>query len=365
MIKNSRSVPDLLAIYLTTLARCAPERLVREHVPADAPHDVVAIGKAAGSLLDGVAAVHRVDDAFVAIPHGYKLPKTRAQVAIGGHPGMTSDSFAAGRHLLDFVDSHRDLLFLISGGGSACVDVPLPPHTERDLIEMNARVVASGLPIGEMNTIRKQFSAIKGGRLAAHVRGRSITLVYSDVSSGALADVASGPTITANSDAILIADNDTLTSVATTVASDTGLRTTRWPSQIETDVTTAADALAGRAAQLQRGEVVIAGGEPTVARRGNGRGGRCSELAVRFALAAQERGLRDVTALFGSTDGVDGSSGAAGVLVNRISAPLDLETVRRALEASDSMAVAAQVGEPIMITPTGNNLRDIYLMARG
>lgn len=356
---------DLLNIYFETLARCAPERLVRDRVPADAPHDVVAIGKAAGALLDGVAAVHRVDSAFVAIPRGYKLPHTPAEIAIGGHPDITADSFDAGRRLLAFVDGHRDILFLISGGGSACVEVPLPPHSERDLAEMNARVVASGLPIGEMNTIRKQFSAIKGGRLAARVRGRSITLVYSDVSSGALADVASGPTVTTGSEAILIADNDTLTSLAATIAFEAGFRVTRWPSQIETPVSTAADALAAHAAQLQGGEILIAGGEPTVARHGNGRGGRCSELAVRFALAAIERGLHDVTALFGSTDGVDGSSGAAGVLVDRVSNRLDPEMAHRALDASDSMAVVAQVGEPIMITPTGNNVRDIFLVARG
>jgi glycerate 2-kinase len=356
---------DLLSIYFETLARCAPERLVRDRVPADAPHDVVAIGKAAGALLDGVAVVHRVDDAFVAIPRGYRLPETSAQVAIGGHPDMTAETFDAGRRLLDFVDHHRDILFLISGGGSACVEVPLPPHSERDLVDINARVVASDLPIGEMNTIRKQFSAIKGGRLGARVRGRSVTLVYSDVASGALADVASGPTIQAKGDAILIADNDTLTSVAATVASEAGLRATRWPSQIESHVAAAADALVRRAAQLEPGEIVVAGGEPTVARHGNGRGGRCSELAVRFALAAGEHLPRGVTALFASTDGVDGSSGAAGVLVNRISASFDREMAHRALAASDSMAVAAQIGEPIMITPTGNNLRDIFLMARG
>jgi glycerate 2-kinase len=393
---------DLLAIYLATLARCAPERLVRDGVPADAPHDVVAIGKAAGALLDGVAAVHRVDNAFVAIPRGYKLPLTRAETAIGGHPDLTADSFAAGRRLLDFVDTHRDILFLISGGGSACVDVPLPPFTERDLIDVNSRVVASGLPIGEMNVIRKHLSSIKGGRLAARVKGRSISLVYSDVSSGAPADVASGPTLPdsstkldairllqtiggcdrivtmlgdtsvpgtvhhiENAHAILIADNDTLVAAAASVATEAGLRVERWPSQIEMDVADAVEGLAARAAQLGHGEAIVAGGEPTVVRRGNGRGGRCSEMAVRFAMAARSRGLTEVAALFGSSDGVDGSSGAAGVFLRAGSRQLEPAALERALAASDSMAIAAQIGEPIMITPTGNNLRDIYLVARG
>ena len=392
----------LLSIYLRTLEQCAPERLVRDRVPDNAPHAVVAIGKAAGPLLDGVAAVHRIDSAIAAIPRGYKRPSTRADVVEGGHPAMTRESFEAGRRVIEFVDAHNDILFLISGGGSACVELPLAPFDEHDLADVNARLVASGLPIGAMNTVRKHLSAIKGGRLAQRVRGATVTLVYSDVSSGALADVASGPTVpdaTTKRDAIallesiggcdrivtalrdtnvpetahhldnfqaaLVADNDTLTGIASNVAESDGWNVRRWGSQVEMDVGDAAEAMVLRAAQLRSGEILIAGGEPTVVMRGTGRGGRCSELAVRFALAARERALKGIAALFGSTDGVDGNSGAAGIQLQRIPDNLDRNAVRAALEASDSFPVAAQVGDPIMITATGNNLRDLFLVARG
>ena len=393
---------DLLSIYLKTLERCTPERLVRDVVPPDAPHDVVAIGKAAGALLDGVAAAHRVGHAIVAIPHGYKLPSSRAEIAMGGHPDLTHDSFEAGRKVVDFVRAHEDILFLVSGGGSACVDVPLEPFTGRDLIEVNSRLVASGLPIGEMNVVRKHLSSIKGGRLGARVRGRSVTLVYSDVSSGALADVASGPTLAGtstksdairllesiggcdrivtilrdpsvpgtvhhidNARAILIADNDTLTSVAAAIANEHGAAVTRWGSQVEMDVAAAAGAFAARAATLRTGEILVAGGEPTVVRRGDGRGGRCSELAVRFAMVVRNRGLQGISALFGSTDGLDGNSGAAGVHLKQIAIDRQPGAVEAALANSDSFPIAAQIGEPIMITPSGNNLRDLFLVARG
>lgn len=394
---------DLLSTYLETLTRCSPERLVRNALPRDAPHDVVAIGKAAGALLDGVAAVHRIDDAIVAVPRGYRLPSTRATTVPGGHPGLTDESFAAGRRVIEFVDAHRDILFLISGGGSACVELPLAPwFHERDLIETNARLVASALPIGGINTVRKHLSAIKGGRLGARVRGRCVTLVYSDVSRGAIADVASGPTLadtTTKADAIrllssiggcdrivtklgeeavpetvahldnarvhLVADNDTLTTVAAEVARDSGVRAVRWEGQIEMDVTDAARALAARAESLAPGELLIAGGEPTVVIRGNGRGGRCSELALRFAIAAGDRHLRGLTALFATTDGADGSSGAAGILFRRVPLDSDRRQMETALAMSDSFPIAAQVGEPIMIAPSGNNLRDIYFVARG
>src|SRR4051812_42996836 len=97
--------------YLDALAACAPERLVREVIRRDMPRDVVAIGKCAGALLDGIADHAR--DAFVAIPAGYKLPITRAHVVVGGHPEITEASFAAGEELLRFVDAHDDILFLV------------------------------------------------------------------------------------------------------------------------------------------------------------------------------------------------------------------------------------------------------------
>src|SRR5207247_6758130 len=111
---------------------------------------------------------------------------------------------------LEFVDAHDDVTFLISGGGSACVEQPLVPWFEaHDVVALNTCLVASGIPIGAINCVRKHVSAIKGGRLGARVRGRSVTLVYSDVSDGALADVASGPTMadaTTREDAARIVD---------------------------------------------------------------------------------------------------------------------------------------------------------------
>ena len=70
----------LVRAYLETLARSAPDVLVRQHVTADMPRNVVAIGKCAGALLDGVASVHDIDAAFVAIPEGIGYPVTRERL---------------------------------------------------------------------------------------------------------------------------------------------------------------------------------------------------------------------------------------------------------------------------------------------
>lgn len=336
---------DLKEIYLTTLERCAPETLLRAlHLPPQLPRNVVAIGKCAGPLLDGFAAVAVMESAFAAIPEGYPLPRTGAEVCIGGHPHYTHASFEAGRRLVDYVDQHRDILFLVSGGGSACVERPAVPEAEA--MRVNAALIASGRPIGEINDERRKISAIKGGKLAQRVRGRAVTLIYSDVSTGALQDVASGPTIP-GSEVLLIADNTTLVRTAAQIIGDDAVFV---DEQIECDVQGAAEMLSARACQLRPGQILVAGGEPTVTVRGAGRGGRCSELAVRFAA------LCPFPALFGSSDGVDGNSGAAGI---------DLPGGRKPVphEESDSFPVAAQIGEPIMIAATGNNLRDLFLVA--
>ena len=409
---------NLEPIYRTTLERCEPAKLLRDWRAGvltrsrrpSGPATVMATGPEARSLRSGgplsmVLAIGKsaaiVDaiphgDALAALPAGYPEPGTSDFVR-GGHPDMNADTFAAGRRVVDFVEKHDEILFLISGGGSACVDLPLAPwFGERDLIDMNARLVASGIPIGDINCVRKHLSAIKGGRLAARVRGRSMTLILSDVSDGALADVASGPTLPdpttkddairilqrlggcepiieklrdapesvkelANATAEVLADNTLLRTTTATIAKENGLTPVVWDGQIECDVEEAAHALLDRARSLRPNELLIAGGEPTVVRRGNGKGGRCSELAVRFALAAGKEKFR---ALFGSSDGVDGNSGAAAIFIE-IPAEIDAAAARQELVNSNSFAVASTAGRAIMIPPTGNNLRDLFLVARG
>ncbi|HYR29693.1 MAG TPA: DUF4147 domain-containing protein [Thermoanaerobaculia bacterium] len=336
---------DLKRIYREALERCAPELLVKRHIDQSMPRNVVAIGKCAGALLDGVAAVMTIGSAFVAVPRGYRLPKTNAQVYEGGHPHMTKASFDAGRALLDFVDAHDDILFLISGGGSACVEVPRDGLTEDDVARENARLIASGLPIGAINKRRAELSAIKGGKLRDRVKGRAITLVYSDVSTNRPEDVASGPT----GGGIVIADNTTLVRAAASLVDGA----TIIEEQLEGDVAEAAEILANT-----KGTLIVAGGEPTVAVRGDGKGGRCSELALHFAMRSTDE------ALFGSSDGVDGNSGAAGIHLPKRQTLGGGGNWEAALARSDSMSIAAQVGEPLMISAAGNNLRDLFLVAR-
>ena len=389
---------DLESIYRRTLERCFPKTLIQKAISPDLPRVVVAIGKCAGSLIDGVAAALPIEQSMAVVPHGYPDPEWRGSIVVahGGHPRIDQHSFDAGDALLRFVDGMDEVLFLISGGGSACVESPLAPFTQRDLRDVNAHLIGSGLPIGEINTVRKHLSAIKGGRLAERITRRSATLIYSDVSSGAAADVASGPTVpdpttNENAAAILeraggfgdivkllrdsslpetakeihnatwrvVADNSTLVETAAEIAESAGMNVRRVAEQIESDVEVAATQLAEHASSLRRGEILVAGGEPTVKVRGDGKGGRCSELALRFAMKVQ-----NVDALFASSDGVDGNSGAAGIVFSPQSPRPDRAEAADALSRSDSFSVAVKSGRAVIIRATGNNLRDLYLVAR-
>jgi glycerate 2-kinase len=354
--QDNGRVTVLETIYRRALAACAPDVLVRRVARDNFPRVVVAIGKCAGALLDGFG---EVEEAFVAIPAGYPRPKNeRALVFEGGHPEMTEASFGAGKALLEFIARHDEITFLISGGGSACVEWPREGITKNEIIEANHRLIRSGKAISEINNARKKLSAIKGGRLSAGLR-RSVTLVYSDVSRAALADVASGPSLP-STEVALIADNDTLTAAAAAIAREIGYEVVTMP-QIECDVDTAAIALAR--IELKPHQILIAGGEPTVLQHGDGKGGRCSELAVRYALlwrTAASGPPNDL--LFGSSDGVDGSSGAAGVRM-RLPAPIDAAFAEEQLKRSNSMAVIDRAGSALPLCPSGNNLRDLYLLA--
>lgn len=396
---------DLKAIYLETLRTCSPARLTALAANAELPRNVVSIGKCAGPLFDGVVSRLHVEDALVIAPAGYPAPRSMMRskrVLFGSHPQLSDASFEAGDALLQFVDAHEDLTFLISGGGSACVDSPLEPwFTRVELVTINRLLVDAGLPIGQMNVVRKHLSAIKGGRLGRRVRGRCVTMLYSDVGAGNFADIASGPTVSDSStisdaiaileslgdteaivsrmqatdfpeterdlpgDQLLIADNSTLVKSAAAIARDNGWNVRTRAAQIEADVEEATDDLVREAAKLERGSLFATGGEVTVViRESDGRGGRCTELAARFAVSARRQGLTDIIALFGSSDGVDGSSPAAAIVLDGIMSGPSEGEILGAIRSSDTFSAASALGQAIMIPPTGNNLRDLVLLAR-
>ncbi len=406
---------SLREVYRATLARCAPAVLARERIRRGDVRsvglgevDIAALGKCAAGLAEGAGSVPEIGRVFVAAPAGYadsvELPThVPLEIVEGSHPDLSSSSFRAGERLVAFVESaNRPIVFLISGGSSACVEMPFGPwFDEDDLITANHALIRAGLPIASINRVRRHLSAIKGGRLGSKAPVGSMTLIFSDVSSGRFSDVGSGPTLTdgsTNAEAsvilrslgdrrcddiaerlssatelpehshasrcFLIADNGTLRAAAADEAARIGMTAQLMDSDLEDDVAVVSGQLVAQLRTMARGHLLIAGGEPTVLVRGDGAGGRCSELALRFAMDCDDAGI-EATALFAGSDGLDGNSGAAGIVLScGARGVLDRKSIEKALTDSDSFTLAAQLGSPLFTGPTGNNLRDLYLMAR-
>jgi hydroxypyruvate reductase len=163
---------------------------------------VVALGKAAGPMLDTLLERMKRRKGLRGICCSSQLPKSRNwrfRYFEGGHPLPNEESFAAARATLAMVKrAKKDTLifFLISGGGSAMFDLPLDPHISLDdTIAFHQLLVASGAPISEINTLRKHFSAVKGGRLAiAAPEAAKVSLLLPDVPLRSLDALSSGPT---------------------------------------------------------------------------------------------------------------------------------------------------------------------------
>jgi hydroxypyruvate reductase len=163
---------------------------------------VIALGKAAGPMLETLLERMSRRKGLRGICCSNQLPRSRNwrfRYFEGGHPAPNEDSFAAARAALALVRKARKdtlIFFLISGGGSAMFDLPLDPQiTLEDTIAFHELLLASGAPISEVNTLRKHFSAVKGGRLAmAAPEAAKVSLLVPDVPLRSLDALSSGPT---------------------------------------------------------------------------------------------------------------------------------------------------------------------------
>jgi len=162
---------------------------------------VIALGKAAGPMLDILLQRMKRRKGMRGICASNQLPASRNwrfRYFESGHPLPNEDSFAAARAALALLRKARKdtiVFFLISGGGSALFELPLDPRiTLEHTIEFNQLLLASGAPINEINTLRKHFSAVKGGRLAmAAPEAAKVSLLLPDVPLRTLDALSSGP----------------------------------------------------------------------------------------------------------------------------------------------------------------------------
>src|SRR5690606_13225616 len=190
------------SLLVAAVAAADPERVIRDFLPQKPKGRTIVIGAGKASA-QMAAAFEKAWDAplsgLVVTRYGYAAPCERIEIVEAAHPVPDAAGYLAARRMMEQVSGlGRDdlVVALISGGGSALLPQPAPGMTLEDEQEVSRVLLASGAPIGVMNVIRNEVSAIKGGRLAALASpARVATLVVSDVPGDDPALVASGPTL--------------------------------------------------------------------------------------------------------------------------------------------------------------------------
>ncbi len=363
----------LFEIYKSSLkavnGRTRVAAYLREH-PFYNSLALIAIGKAAAQMAKGAFDVFnssQISQALLITKYGHleDLKSYPILCLEAAHPVPDASSLAAGQTLLNFIQKLPPavpILFLISGGTSALVEVLNPGITLAYLQRVNNELLASGLDIQQMNQIRKSLSAIKGGGLATYVKGHPIlNLLISDVPNDDLQTIGSGllTTATPNIKQEIIANPTMARQAACKAAKQFGYEVFEQKDLIVGEAEIIGHRLGKELCQARAG-IYIASSETTVHLPENpGQGGRCQSLAL--AAACELAGKTDVFFLAAGTDGTDGPGKFAGAIV-------DGNTLRRCnlnaeecLKRADAGSFLALSGDLIETGPTGTNVMDILI----
>ena len=370
---------------------------------------VIAVGKAA------IPMAKAVEDnwdgpleGLVIAPHGYSHDLKRLRLVHGSHPVPDKTSLAAAEQALALASTlgPDDLLIaLISGGASALMSKPVAGISIEEKFGLVKAVLKCGANIGELNCVRKQVSAVKGGRLARAAGKAAIwTLALSDVPGDDPAIIGSGPTVpdpTLKKDALAIlrrygvpvpsavmhwlesADDDRAIlspQVETRVivsphesfrlvrakAEALGLNVLYLGDRIEGEAREVAKVhaaialeIADRDAPVNKPCLLLSGGETGDTVKGMGRGGRNVEFLLALAIALG--GTKRITALAADTDGIDGMEQIAGAVID----PSSLDRARALkldpmafLENNDAHSLFERLGDQVITGPTHTNVND-------
>jgi len=336
-----------------------------------------------------------------------------------GHPVPDINGFNATSEIINILkeaDERSLILCLISGGGSSLLVSPYEGITLKDKQEITTKLLRAGADINELNSVRKHLSKIKGGRLAEIAYpAEIISLIISDVIGDRLDVIASGPTspdtttygdairvlkkynlyhntpeavidllekgregiipetpklgsyVFKNVQNIIISSNRIAIDAACEKAKSLGLESQILTTSLSGEARDAGRVLAKKAREMKskagKPLCLISGGETTVTVRGNGKGGRNTELALSFAM--EIAGTEGITLLSAGTDGTDGPTDAAGAIVNGSTVS---EGINKGLEPedylrnNDSYNFFKKIDSLLITGPTGTNVMDIQVI---
>lgn len=434
-------MPDLkelaTRVFLETLRAIEPGSKIKEklRIDADTLHvggerialdhyrEVVLIGMGKASMKMGAAVEallgDRIKRGILVTNHEFNID-VRSDVVVAGHPLPDAESLRAGESIVELVRSCSAdslIIFLISGGGSSLVELPLSAEISlEDLRTTNQILISCGASIHEINVVRKNLSKIKGGRLGCLARkSKSVGLYVSDVNPGDIRSIASNPLLSeasagdaffdviqryklierlpdsvvrtigqenlfrfageadaadANLLTVLLMDNSDALQAAAEVARKQGFQVEVAYDLIEGAYESVADESIKRLLNLRSragGPVcVISGGEVSCPVRANGVGGRNQEFVLYSALRLAHLGIGETALVLScGTDGIDGNSTAAGAVADgttTVRAAQLGEVASKYISANDSYTFFKNIGGLVVTGPTGNNVRDVRIL---
>jgi glycerate 2-kinase len=388
---------------------------------------VVGAGKASGAMAEVLEQIlgSRITAGLINIPKDTKdRYKTHViQLNEAMHPIPSESGVLGAQKMIELVKQAKvnDLVIaLFSGGGSALLTYPVNSIPLDDFNSLNRALIKSGATIQEINTVRKHCSQIAGGRLAQYGNpGQIVTLILSDVIDGSADAIASGPTVpdpttfnqameilkkyqlwestspsiqhyiqngvTGNvpetpksadrifrkSNVIILGDIKLACDSIKKFAHERGFKSQIYSSGITGDAHVEGKKflqfVKSRCIKGERGKskplILIGGGETTVKVTGSGKGGRCQEMGL--VLLSEFEQLSGIVFVAMGTDGIDGFTDAAGVIIDNYSAKLAKEkqlSIENYLNDNDSYQFFKELGDSLIFTgPTGTNVNDLML----
>ena len=407
----------LRSLFLTGVAAALPEAVLAGHLPEKPKGRTIVIGAGKASAQMALAFEKLWDgplEGLVVTQYGCAEACKQIEIVEASHPVPDKAGFDAGQRMLALVaEADRDdlVVALISGGGSSLLPAPAPGLTLKDKQAINRSLLTCGAPISAMNALRKIFSSIKGGRLAAAAfPARVVSLIISDVPGDDPALVASGPTVAdksgidearaiaekydirlpgaameilqKDSNPPLAPDDPRLALASHSIIASAAMSLNAAADaarEAGCEVLVLGDALEGEARELgeaharlvrerksralARPLLILSGGETSVSLGRDtppgGKGGRNSEYLLALALGVA--GVENVAVLAADTDGRDGSEDNAGAFadgssVSRMAAAgVDAQAL---LDRHDAWSAFDAVNDLLVTGPTGTNVND-------
>ena len=351
--------------------------------------NVLAIGKSAHVMAkadtDLLQSKHIAYDGYLLTKYGH-APDTMPGFTIceAGHPLPDANSLKYSKEIIAWLAElppNEDLIILLSGGGSALFEIPREGNKLEDIIELNRRLLDSGISIEEMNLARSEMSQVKaGGALELVPCKRIYCYALSDVKNNDPRVIASAPFFNSQFRQIctklymygnnirqqqviyhIVGDNLSFMNV---LADSFSQPVTVHPAFVSEPASDFVSQLAELAKDRQQPGIHIFGGETSLQVKGSGKGGRCTHIALDFAI--RMAGYKDISLVAYATDGSDYLPGIAGAAV-------DGDTYHRmqdkgidakaSLRNYDSFTALQAVGAIIPAFPQHINVNDVFILS--